>query len=153
MIEVGLAISVATSAFSTLKQGIAVGKDLESMGKTLSKWAGAMSDLDYAEQEIKKPPWYQVLGGGVESQAMEVFAAKKQKESMRKELKQYISFMYGPATWDELLSIEAQIRKEKQAHEYRKMQIQQSIVEWCAGIALFVVLGGGLLGLTWLMTR
>ena len=151
MIEIGLAISTASSAFNMLKKGMQAGRDLQDMGSQLSQWAGAMSDLDFLENKNKNPSVFQILGGGVESQAMEIFAARKRASAMRSELKDYISVVYGPSHWDELLSIEAEIRVQKRENEYKRLEMVQSIKEWAAGITLFFVLLGGLFGLIWLM--
>jgi len=150
MIEVVTAISMASSAFSALKKGITVGKDLQDMGQQLSKWAGAMSDLDFLETKNKNPSVFQILGGGVESQAMEIFAARKRANAMRQELKDYISVVYGPSHWEELLRIEAEIRVQKRETEYRRLEIIQNIKEWAAGITLFLMSVGGLFGFIWL---
>jgi len=151
MIEVVGAITMASSAFSALKKGMQVGKDLQDMGVQLSKWASAMSDLDFLERKNQNPSVFQILGGGVESQAMEIFAARKKAAAMRSELKDYISVVYGPSHWDELLSIEAEIRKSKRENEYRRLEMVQNIKEWAAGITLFLMLVGALFGLIFLM--
>jgi hypothetical protein len=153
MIDPITAISAATAAFGYLKKGIAVGKDLQDMGGQLSKWAGAIDDLDFADRQNQKPPWYKALGGGVEAQAMEIFAAKQKAASMRQELKDYISVMYGPSKWQEILEIEADLRKQKREHEHRRMEIKQAIIEWTMGIVVFVVLIGGLVGFVWLANQ
>ena len=152
MIEIGVAISTAASAFNMLKKGMQVGKDLQDMSGQLSQWAGAMSDLDFLENKSKNPSVFAILGGGVESDAMEVFAARKRATAMRDELKAYISTMYGPSHWQELLQIEADIRKQKRENEYKRLEMIQSIKEWVAGITLFFLLLGALFGLVWLMT-
>ena len=153
MIDPITAISAATAAFGYLKKGIAVGKDLQDMGGQLSKWAGAIADLDFADRQNQKPPWYKALGGGVEAQAMEIFAAKQKAASMRQELKDYISVMYGPSKWQEILEIEADLRKQKREHEHRRMEIKQAIIEWTVGTIVFVVLVGGLVGFVWLANK
>ena len=153
MIDPITAISAATAAFGYLKKGIAVGKDLQDMGGQLSKWAGAIADLDFADRQNQKPPWYKALGGGVEAQAMEIFAAKQKAASMRQELKDYISVMYGPSKWQEILAIEADLRKQKREHEHRQMEIKQAIIEWTAGFALFVLGVGAIVGFVWIGTR
>ena len=153
MIDPVTAITAATTAFSMLKKGIAVGKDLQDMGGQLSKWAGAIADLDFADKQNRKPAWYKTLGGGVEAQAMEIFAAKEKAAAMRQELKDYISLMYGPSKWQEILEIEADLRKTKREHEHRKMEIKQKIIEWSAGVALFILCVGGLAFFTWIGTR
>jgi len=153
MIDPVTAIAGATAAFNMLKKGIAVGKDLQDMGGQLSKWAGAIADLDFAEKQNRKPAWYKTLGGGVEAQAMEIFAAKQKAASMRQELKDYISVMYGPSKWQEILAIEADLRKQKREHEHRRMEIKQAIIEWTAGFALFVLGVGAIVGFVWIGTK
>ena len=153
MIDPITAIAGATAAFNTLKKGIQVGKDLQDMGGTMAKWAGAVADLDFADKQNQKPPWYKALGGGVEAQAMEIFAAKQKAASMRAELKDYISVVYGPSKWQEILEIEAKLRKQKREHEYRQMEIKQTIIEWATGILLFIISVGLLFGFVWIGTR
>jgi len=153
MIDPVTALAGATAAFNMLKKGIAVGKDLQDMGGQLSKWAGAIADLDFADKQNQKPAWYKTLGGGVQAQAMEIFAAKQKAASMRQELKDYISVMYGPSKWQEILAIEADLRKQKREHEHRQMEIKQAIIEWTAGFALFVLGVGAIVGFVWIGTK
>lgn len=153
MIDPVTAIAGATAAFNAIKKGIKVGRDLQDMGGQLSQWAGAVADLDFADRQSQKPPWYKALGSGVEAQAMEIWQAKEKAESMRKELKDYISVMYGPSKWQEILEIEAKLRKQKKEHEHRQIEIKQSIIEWSAGIAVFIICTGCLVGFVYLGTR
>ena len=144
------ALALASSAFGALKKGMQVGRDLESMGKDLGRWAGAMSDLDFCEKQNNKPSVFKILGGGVEQRAMEIFAAKKQRDAMKLELKNYICAVYGPSHYEELLRIEAEIRVQKRENEYARIEMIQNIKEWSAGIALFFTLVGALFGFIWL---
>ncbi len=138
-------ISGATVAFNALKKGFAIGKDLQDMSSQLTQWAGHMSDLGQAEKQVKNPPWWKTLGGSVEAEAMEVFAAKRKAEQMRKELKDYISFTMGPSAWDELVATEAKIRKQKKEQEYRKAEMQEAIITWTV-TSVLLALGFGTLG-------
>ena len=153
MIDPVTAIAGATAAFNAIKKGIQVGRDLQDMGGQLSQWAGAIADLDFADRQTQKPPWYKALGSGVEAQAMEIWQAKQKAESMRKELKDYISVMYGPSKWQEILEIEAKLRKQKKEHEHRQIEIKQKIIEWSAGTAVFIICTGCLFGFVYLGTR
>ena len=109
------------------------------MSGQLTQWAGAMSDLSYAEQKNKNPPWWKALNGqSVEAEALEIFTAKKKAESMRKELKDWISFSMGPSAWDELVATEGKIRKQKKEQEYRKAEMQEAIITW--GLSGFILL-------------
>ena len=152
MIEIGVAIAGAQAAYNFMKKGVQVGRDLQDMGQQLQQWAGCMAELDQAEKMCDKPPWYKVLGGGTQAQAMEVFLARKQAQKMRDELRELISHpaILGPSHWQEFLRIEAEIRKQKREHDFRRMEIKQTIIEWAAGIAVFLVLFAGLVGFVWL---
>jgi hypothetical protein len=77
---------------------------------------------------------------------MDIFAKKKQAEALRAEIKQYIQFAYGQSAWEELLHIEAQVRKDRQKNMYRKAEIKQTIVEWSLG-TLVVLSGLGILAI------
>ena len=136
-------IGGATVAFNALKKGFQVGKDLQDMSGQLTQWASAMSDLSYAEQKNKNPPWWKALNGqSVEAEALEIFTAKKKAEAMRKELKDWISFSMGPSAWDELVATEGKIRKQKRDQEYRKAEMQEAIVTWgLSGFILLIFIG------------
>lgn len=123
----------ATAAFNAIKQGIQVGRDLQDMSGQLSQWAGAMSDLGRAETKINNVPWWKALSSSVEQEAIQIFAAKRKAEAMRKELKDWICVTIGPSAWEELLSIEAEVRKRKKEEEYRKEEIKEAIINWAVG--------------------
>ena len=136
-------IGGATVAFNAIKKGLQVGKDLQDMHGQLSKWAGAMSDLGQAEKQANNPPWWKTISGDVEQEALAVWNAKRKAEAMREELRQHISFVYGPTAWDELVRTEAKIRKQKKEQEYRKAEIQEAIITWSiTGFLLLIFFGG-----------
>ena len=151
MVDPATALALASSAFSAIRKGCQIGRDLEGMGKDLSRWGKAMADFDFAAKQIEKPPWYKALGGGVEAQAMELFVQRRQIQAQRDELKAWISGTLGPSAWQELLKIEAEVRQAQREHEYRRIEMWQRIWEWTLGIILFVVSVGGLFFLVLLM--
>ena len=145
MIDPITAFATAQAAVAAIKKGIQLGKDIGGISSDLAKFAGAVSDLDFAHKRSEKQPWYAVLFGGDGPSAMDIFAKKKQAEALRAEIKQYIQFSFGQSAWNELLAIEAQVRKDRQKTMYRKAEIQQTILEWVFGI-LVVVSGVGVIG-------
>ena len=149
MIDPVTAIAGATAAFNFLKKGVQVGRDLQDMGKQLQDWAGCMAELDQAEKMAEKPPWYKALGGGTQAQAMEVFLARKKAKQMREDLRELIYGRFGPSHWQEFLKIEAEMRKQKREHEFRRMEIKQAIIEWTAGIFVFLLLSSSLVAFVW----
>ena len=136
-------IGGATVAFNAIKKGLQMGKDLQDMHGQLSQWAGAMSDLGQAEKQANNPPWWKTISGDVEQEALAVWNAKRKAEAMREELRQHISFIYGPSAWDELVRTEAKIRKQKREQEYRKAEMIEAIITWSiSGVLLLIFFGG-----------
>ena len=138
MIEPITALATATCAFNLIKKGFEVGRDVESMGADLGRWMGAMSDLKKADEYAKKPPLFKKIfnAGSVEEEAMQAFMAKKKAEDMREELKKLISWTRGPGAWDELLRMEADIRKKRQQAIYDQQERRRKLFE---GIAITIL--------------
>ena len=82
---------------------------------------------------------------------MEIFAQGKQLAFQRKEMKDWICAILGPSSWEELFAIETDIRRQKREQEWRRIEIRQKIIEWVAGIFLFLICVGALIGLVLLM--
>jgi len=143
----------ATAAFNAIKQGIQVGRDLQDMSGQLSQWAGAMSDLGRAETKNNNAPWWKALNGSVEQEAIQIFAAKRKAAAMRQELKDWISVSMGPSAWEELLSIEAEVRKRKKEDEYRKEEIKEAIITWTLSGLLLMSGIGAVIFFAWLMSN
>ena len=142
-ITISAAVSTASTAFAGIKRAFQAGRDLESMSQDLSRWMGAVSDVDAAHKSAKNPTMFRkVFGGGtVESEAIEAFAAKKKLEEQRYELKQFLMFTHGSKSWDELLQMEGQIRKRRQKEIYDRKILREKIIGY---VLLTVVLGFGL---------
>ena len=151
MVDPATALALASSAFQAIRKGCQIGRDLEGMGKDLSRWGKAMADFDFAAKQIEKPPWYRAMGGGIEAQAMELFVQRRQIQAQRDELRTWISGTLGPSAWNELLKIEAEVRQAQKEHEYRRIEMRQKIIEWSAGILLFVICVGALFVVVWLI--
>jgi len=151
MIDPITALATATSAFNLIKKGFEVGRDVESMGSDLGRWMGAMSDLKKAEEYAKKPPLFKKIfnAGSVEEEAMAAFMAKKKAEDMRDELKKLISWTRGPSAWDELLRMEADIRKKRQQAIYDQQERQRKLFEGIAIVLLIGICAAVLIGGAW----
>ena len=141
------AMATASAAFGALKKGFAIGRDIESMASDLSRWMGALSDLDQMEKEAKNPPIFKKLFGGqsVEQEAITTFANKQKAQQQRYELQQWISLTMGKSKWDQLVTMEGQIRKRRKETLYRQRERRRKFVEIVAWI---LVAGAGLAALT-----
>ncbi len=141
------AMATASAAFTTIKRGFQVGRDIESMASDLSRWMGALSDLDQMEKEAKNPPIFKKLFSGqtIEQEAITSFANKQKAQQQRYELQQWISLTMGKSKWDELVKMEGQIRKRRQETLYLQRERRRKFVE---AIAWIVMLGLGIAALT-----
>ena len=143
MIDPVSAIGMATAAYNGIKSAIATGKEISEMGSTLNQWATSLSDLDFAHKQAQDPPFFKKMFGAseIEQNALEVWGQKQKAKEMRDELRSYISLYYGPSAWDEIVAIEAKMRKERKEAVYAAEERKQAIIEWTVGIIAALVSG------------
>ena len=147
-VTISAAVATASTAFNGIKRAFAAGKDLESMSQDLSRWMGAVSDVDAAHKSAKNPTMFRKVfsGGTIEQEAIEAFTAKKKLEEQRYELKQFLMFTHGSKAWDELLAMEGQIRKRRQKEIYDRKIFREKVISIVAvtivvAIGSFVLIG------------
>jgi hypothetical protein len=146
-VSIGMAISVGGKAFNLLKQGIAAGREIQDMASQLSEWGKAVSDIAYAADKANEPPgvFKTLFGGGNQKSAIDIFAAQKQCEQQRRELKQLVSYSYGHDAWLELQAIERRVREQQREQVYRRREMIESIMDfllWAGIILVTMVLSG-----------
>ena len=123
---------------------------MEAMAGDLSRWMGAVSDVDHIHKSSKSPSMLKKMfaAQSVEQEAIEAFAAKKKLQQQRDDLKTYIMFTQGTKAWDELLQTEADIRKQRKKMVYEAQQRREkilNIVFICLALAALTALASGLL--------
>ena len=152
MVDPISAMAIAGSAFSALKKGFSIGRQVESMGKDLSRWMSAVSDIDRAHHEAKNPPIFRKIfnAKSVEQEAIELFTQKKQLENQRDELRKLISAMCGPSAWQELLRMEADIRKQRKETLYAQREARRQFVEIISIFFLVFIIVGFFAFILWL---
>ena len=129
----------ATSAYQGIKKAVEVGRDISSMGKTLGQWSKAVSDLDFLEQQAKKPPIYKYFSD-TQSNALEIWTQKQKMAEMREELKTHISWTYGPSAWREIVKIEAEQRKAQRDAVYAKKEFIDGVINFLV-ITIITLIG------------
>ena len=118
------AFGVATTAYKTIVAGFKVGKQVESMSKDLGRWMGAIQAVKEGHSKKKNR-----MFGSVEEEALETFAMKKKAIAMENELRNFVNLNYGPNAWNEVIHIQAQIRKQKKEAELEAQRRQRQMVE------------------------
>ena len=110
------------------------------MGSTLSSWSKAVSDLDFLEQKAQKPPMYKMFTN-TQSDALEIWTHKQKLKEMREELKEYISFVYGPSAWREIVKIEGEQRKAQRDAVYAKKEFVDNCIN---GVLITIIVLAGI---------
>ena len=155
MVDPVTAMATASAAFGAIKKGFAIGRDIEAMASALSRWMGALSDLDQAEKEAKNPPIFKKLFGGktVEQEAIEIFASKKKAQAQRQELQQWIQYTMGQSHWDELIRMEGRIRKQRQETLYRQRERRRKFIEIVSIIIFILAVAAFIFFIVWLYVQ
>ena len=118
------AFGVATTAYNTIVAGFKVGKQVENMSKDLGRWMGAIQAVKEGHSKKKNR-----MFGSVEEEALETFAMKKKAIAMENELRTFVNYNYGPNAWNEVIQIQAQIRKQKKEAQIEAQRKQRQVVE------------------------
>ena len=120
------AITAATAAFNTIKKGFEVGRDIESMYGDIGRW---MTSVEAVDKQAKK-----AKSGGkamsVEEEALEIFAHQKKVKAMEEELRTFINLSHGPNAWNEVLRIQAEIRKKRKEAILRAKREREQLIMW-----------------------
>jgi len=149
------AIAAATTAFNVIKKGFDMGRDIESMYGDMGRWMGAVSDVNQANKMAKNPPLFKKLfaGSSIEEDAMNAFAAKKKAEEMENELRSYVNLVYGPNSWNEILKLQAKIRKDRQEQIYAQQEMQAHVLNVIGIVIASIVFVLAVVGLIWLLMQ
>ena len=146
-VSITASLSVASTAFQGIKKAFMAGRELEAMSQDLSRWMGAVSDIDNAHKSAKNPSLFRKVmnGKSIEQEAIEAFTAKKQLEQQRNDLRTFIQYSHGQSAWNELIRMEGDIRKRRQKEVYDKQQFREKVITYVA-LAVVLVVGVGVLG-------
>jgi hypothetical protein len=147
-ISISASLTVASTAFNGIKKAFHAGRELESMSQDLSRWMGAVSDIDNAHKSAKNPSLLKKVmsGKSIEQEAIEAFTAKTQLEQQRNDLRTFIQYSHGQSAWNEILRLEADIRLRRQKEVYDRQKFREKVITIVAIVTVCSV-GIGLLGL------
>ena len=137
MIDPITALSIAASAVSNIKSLMIAGRDASG---ALSKFAGAVSDVNYAADKAKNPGIFASLTGSAEQQAIEAFSAQKKMQALRKEVETLVQFTYGMDGLQEYKETLRRVRAQRKKTAYRQAELKQALITWFFGS--IIVLSG-----------
>ena len=141
MIDPLTALSIASTAVSQIRQLLSAGQDASA---AMSKFAGAVSDINYAAEKAKNPSVWKSLTGSPEAEAIEIFTAQKRVQEMRQQVETMIGYVYGEKGLTEYKEILRSVKKQRQDSVYRRQEIKETLLMWAVGILAFGSGGAGL---------
>lgn len=135
MIDPITAFAAANALFKGIQKGISMGKEVESMAGSISKWYGMAADIRSADQKKKKPSAFKRFmdAGSVEQEALDSMLRERRLAEMEKALYDMILLQYGIGFYNEMMArrrkLKADREKEiKEAAKQREMVIVVGIV-------------------------
>jgi hypothetical protein len=122
MVEVGIAISVATSAFNGIKKAMAAGKEIEDCASYFGKFFDAKDQISEASVLSENAPLAAKMfaGTSVEAQALEITAAKHKAEQLEKELREFLIYTGQGAFYQDMMRERRRIRRARYIEAQRK---------------------------------
>jgi len=148
MIDPISAVTMATTAFNTVKKFVAAGQDFENCMGQMGKWYTAVSDFRKGQSLQKRPPLFKKLfaAGSVEEEALALLIQEKKIAEQEKELMALLNFRFGYGTWDELKEMRRKIAKQREKEVYAQAELRRNMIEAVSIFALItlcaVVVGG-----------
>ena len=150
MIDPITAFAAANAAFKGVKMLVGAGREIQDISGQLGAWYGAVADISRAESQRKNPTFLDRVSQGTESieqEAMDIVVRKKTLVKKEKEIKFMLDMRFGFGTYDEMLDMRRQIRKDREKEVYAAMESKRQIANNMAilGLSILIIgiLGGG----------
>jgi hypothetical protein len=151
MIDPITAFAAANAAFKGVKMLVGAGREIQDISGQLGAWYGAVADISRAESQRKNPTFLDRVSQGTESieqEAMDIVVRKKTLVEKEKEIKFMLDMRFGFGTYDEMLDMRRQIRKDREKEVYAAMESKRQIANNMAilGLSILIIgiLGGGM---------
>ena len=130
-------ISIATTAFTVIKQGVSVGKELHSLSGQIIKFVKQMNIVE-EEHNKEKSKWYTSSN----EEALDTYFKLKQVHDMENQLREMFMLYGAPNAWSEFIAIRTDIKKKRQAAIAKKKKDRENLIMMCAYAALVIALIG-----------
>ena len=90
-------------------------------------------------------------GGSIEEEALAILMHQKKLKEQEYQLKVMLNFRYGMNTWEEMIQLRRQIRKQRQETIYKQQERKQALIDGIlavgAIVAFLAIAGGGIYAL------
>ena len=130
-------ISIATAAFTVIKQGVAVGKELHSLSGQITKFVKQMNIVE-EEHKKEKSKWFTSSN----EEALDTYFKLKQVHDMENQLREMFMLYGAPNAWSEFVAIRTDIKKKRIAAIAKKKKEREQFLMFCAYSALAISIVG-----------
>ena len=155
-ISIGLAFAAAQKTVSTIKQAVAMGKDVNSLFNQFAHFF-ENSDKIHAEHNKIKAGITELTDGQIRAMSLQIAMQSKQLRDAEVELKNLLVWSGNKDVWDEMQRERVRMFKErKEREEFAKrakaeghMAVIDKILLWiCFAVIVFPIYGFILYGMT-----
>ena len=141
MIEIAAAISIASSAYNGIRTAMDAGKEAADLAQGFGKFFDAKDQIIKASQTSQHQPVVNKLfnGTSVESQALEVTAAKHKIAQLEKELREYLIWSGQGAFYEDMMGERRRIHSANIIAARKAAEDKKFMVDMCTvGVASVV---------------
>jgi len=138
MIEIAAAVSIASSAFNGIKKAMDTGREAQDLAQTFGKFFDAKDQIIKASQDSQNQPVVNKLfnGTSVESQALEVTAAKHKIAQLEKDLREYLVWSGQSAFYNDMMTERRRIHSRNVALAKKAAEDRKFMIDLCTiGVA------------------
>lgn len=131
MIEIGLAISIASSAFSTIKKAVETGREIEDVAGFFGKFFDAKDNIVAAGESAKNQPFAKKLfsGSSIEAQALEITAARHKVAALEKELREFLIYSGQGQFYEDMMKERRNIRETRLREAAKKAENRKLLID------------------------
>ena len=144
MVEIGLAISMASTAFNAIKRAVEVGRDVEDVAGYFGKFFDARDQISEANEYGKNQPLVKKLfsGQSVEAQALEITVAKYKIASIEKELREFLIYSGQGQFYEDMMQERRSIRQARLQQAAKKAENTKMMIDVASIVAIAGLTGG-----------
>ena len=137
MVEVAVAMSMASSAYNAIKKGMEMGREDQDVAEFFGRWFDAKENIAEANQYAQNPSMFGKMfsGKSVEAQALQVTSAKYKIAQMEKELREYLIYTGQSDFYEDMMIERRKIREQRLIRARAKAEFRKNVLD---GIAIFV---------------
>ena len=146
MIEVAAAISIASSAYRGIQNAVNAGREAHDLAQTFGKFFDAKESILEAgiKNENATILGKVFAGSSIESQAMEITAAKHKTLQMEKELREFLIWSGQEAFYIDMMEERKRIKRARieaarRAAENRKFWVDLTAILVMTGVTCFLI--------------